>query len=242
MRPTGAAKKEQDRRTLKIRAIPTDESLQFWLDRLEGLDQWVFALIATYGLRPSEAWHAEKIDADGWLTIPGEGLTKTDRHFAPPVPAEWLDRYQLRENFKSYQVELRQRWPLKWEERGGLRIPTNNSEVSNALYNKLRDEAIDRLWVDDEWVRPYDLRHSYAIRCETSTDPDLLSTPAQDFAKWMGHTEEVHKRTYLKFMSRDRELESMKFRVGSAEAPAGLSEEVLAKLAKLEQLEKLMAS
>ena len=242
LRPTGAAKKEQEQRTQEIKAIPTDEALEAWLDGQKGLIQWTFALIATYGLRPSEAWHAEKIDENGWIVIPGEGLTKTDRHFAPPQPAAWLERYKLKENFKKYQAQLNERWSIRWADRGGLSVPVNNSQVTNSLYKQLSSGKVSRLYVGDEWVRPYDLRHSYAIRCETSTDPDLPATPREDFAKWLGHGLEVHERVYLKFIPRDRELASMQARYGAKQNPAegaGLSEEILAKLKKLEQLEAL---
>jgi integrase len=244
-RPTGAVKKEQERRSQKIKAIASDEALEAWLDSLDGFEQWTLALIATYGLRPSEAWHAVSIDEKGWIHIPGDGLTKTDEHFAPPVPASWVDRYSLRENFEKYQAELSTTWAIEWEERGGLNIPTNNSVVTNALYHRLYKNRIERLYVEDEWVRPYDLRHSYAIRCETSEDPEMVATSSEEFAKWLGHGLEVHKRVYLAFMSADRRKAGLQARVGKAKespAEAGLSDEILAKLAKLEQLEKLLAS
>lgn len=244
LRPTGAAKREQDQRTQQVKAIPTDEALEGWLDGLDGHLQWTLALIATYGLRPSEAWHAEGINEQGWITIPGEGLTKTKRHYAPPVPPAWLERYQLRENFERYQAELNERWKIKWEERGGVLIPTNNPVVSNALYQNVHDHH--RLYVGDEWVRPYGLRHSYAIRCEISTEPQMLATPREDFAQWLGHSVEVHERIYLKFIPQDRKLASLMTRHGAQQSPtgepAGLSDEILAKLAKLEQLEKLLSS
>ena len=244
-RPTGAAKKEQDRRTQKIKAIPADSDLEQWLDSLEGNEQWVLAMIATYGLRPSEAWHVVSIDDDGWVHIPGDGKTKTEEHFAPPQPSHWVERYQLRENFEQYKTELNERWPIKWQDRAGLSIPTNNSVVSNALYHRIYKQRIARLYVDDEWVRPYDLRHSYAIRCETSEDPQLVATPSEEFAKWLGHTLDVHKGIYLKWMSAERRATGLKARVGSQRknpAEAGLTDEILAKLEKLEMLEKLMAS
>jgi integrase len=244
-RPTGAVKKEQERRSQKIKAIASDEALETWLDSLDGFEQWTLALIATYGLRPSEAWHAVSIDEKGWIHIPGDGLTKTDEHFAPPVPAGWVDRYSLRENFEKYQAELNTTWAIDWEERGGLNIPTNNSVVTNALYHRLYKNRIERLYVEDEWVRPYDLRHSYAIRCETSEDPEMVATSSEEFAKWLGHGLEVHKRVYLAYMSADRRKAGLQARIGKAKespAEAGLSDEILAKLAKLEQLEKLLAS
>lgn len=244
LKPTGSAKRIQEQTTQQIKAIPDDQALQDWLDRLSGHEQWTLALIATYGLRPSEAWHAEGIDERGWITIPGEGLTKTERHFAPPLPAEWLKRYRLRENFQKYQQQLNERFQIRWTDRKGVKIPINNSQASNALYKAISEERIEKLWVNDEWVRPYDLRHTYAIRCETSLDPVMLATPREDFAQWLGHGWEVHKRVYLRFMTAERKKQAMqgKFEARQPATGEGLSAEIKQKLKKLEQLERLLAS
>jgi hypothetical protein len=96
LRPKGAAEKIRKASSQKVRVIPADAELEAWLDQLEPFLQWVFATIATYGLRPHELWHAEGIDEDGWLTIPGDLRTKTARHFAPPAPSGWLSRLPAR--------------------------------------------------------------------------------------------------------------------------------------------------
>jgi hypothetical protein len=98
MRPKGAAEKIRKASSMRVRVIPSDEELQHWLDRLEPFHQWVFACIATYGLRPHELWHAEGIDDQGWISIPGDMKTKTGEHFAPAVPDAWVERYGLRAN------------------------------------------------------------------------------------------------------------------------------------------------
>jgi len=216
---------------------------------------WALALITTYGLRPSEAWHAEGINEKGWLVIPGDGKTKTARHIAPPVPADWLDRYQLKENFHKHQAMLNRRWPIRWEDRDGLLIPVNNTQVSQSLYKRFGTEEIPFLVPADkeyggEWVRPYDLRHSYAIRCFKR--PELKKTADEEKARWMGHSLDMHNRVYLRFMSdSDRDAAVMaRFESGDAEAPqqenptvvVELPDDVLAKLAKLEQLEKILGS
>lgn len=250
-KPTGAVKKEQERRTEEVKSTPTDQQMQKYLDGLDGMEQWTLAIIATYGLRPSEAWHAEAIDEDGWLIIPGEGKTKTGRHIAPPLPSAWVKRYQLKENFKRFQAELNARWTIRWADRDGLRVPVNNSQVSNSLYKKIEQKLIPRLYDDQgEWCRPYDFRHSYAIRCFTSEETRADSS--EDFARWMGHGVDVHERVYLRFMSKTREDEALKAKRAkrAADAPqqespaevAELPEDVLAKLEKLKKLEALMSS
>ena len=250
-KPTGAVKKEQERRTEEVKSTPTDRQMQKYLDGLDGMEQWTLAIIATYGLRPSEAWHVEAIDEDGWLIIPGEGLTKTARHIAPPLPSAWVERYQLKKNFERFQQELNARWTIRWADRDGLRVPLNNSQVSNSLYKKIEQENIPRLYDDQgEWCRPYDFRHSFAIRCFTSEETRADSS--EDFARWMGHGVDVHERVYLRFMSKTREDEALKAKRAkrAADAPqqespaevAELPEDVLAKLEKLKKLEALMST
>ena len=248
LRPKGAAQKELQRQTLEVKAIPSDEALEEYLDSLDGHLQWLLALISTYGLRPSEAWHAEGIDEDNWIVIPGEGLTKTVRHIAPPVPAAWVERYQLKQNFERYQDEVNKRWQIKWVDRGGLRIPTNNTAVSNCLWTEMQRKEL-QLWVDEEWVRPYDLRHSYAIRC--FTNEETLNANEEEVSRWMGHGVEVHKRTYLRFMTNERKDAALKRRhklfktqpAQQEESPAVVAElpaDVLEKLAKYEKLKALI--
>lgn len=278
LRPKGSARKRQDQRTQRPRVIPPDLGLQDWLDQLQGMEQWVFALIATYGLRPSEAWHAEGIDDQGWLTVPGDGLTKTARHYAPPVPRAWVSRYCLAERFSQYQAMLMDRWPLQWEERDGQQVPVNNSYVANYLYKQFQLRDTPKLWAQAvegggplgdgrDWVRPYDLRHSYAVRC--FTDPAVNMLPTEDHAAWMGHGADVHERIYLRWMPASRQKLALQERharlaaggpqetlqapsggshaqsdstppQGAPQGPAVLPPDILARLAKLEQLEALL--
>ena len=101
---------------------------------------------------------------------------------------------------------------------------------------------------ENEWVRPYDLRHSYAIRC--FTNPEVFGQTEEDFARWLGHGLEVHKRVYLRFMSTTREDEALKARFVAKKKDAPqqdspteveLPEEVIKKLAKLKKLEALLS-
>ena len=84
---------------------------------------------------------------------------------------------------------------------------------------------------------PYDLHYSYALRCETSEDPELVATTSDEFAKWLGHGLEVHKRVYLAYMTADCRMAGLQARYGKSQespAEAGLSDEILAKLEQLE--------
>ena len=216
MRPKGAAEKIRKASSMRVRVIPSDEDLQHWLDRLEPFHQWVFACIATYGLRPHELWHAEGIDSQGWISIPGDMKTKTGEHFAPAVPEAWVDRYGLRTNWDQFHGQLNARWKVRFAEVSGVKIAVNNVAVSNSLYKEFQRKGLQKLWapVADgngmDWVRPYDLRHALAIRCATSNE--TADAFDDDMACWMGHGLDVHRRIYLRWLSASRRKESLQRR------------------------------
>jgi integrase len=248
MRPKGAAEKIRKASSMRVRVIPADADLEHWLDRLEPFHQWVFACIAVFGLRPHELWHAEGIDARGGITIPGDMKTKTSEHFAPAVPHAWLERYQLRQNWDRFHAQLNGRWTVRFSEISGVRIAVNNVAVTNALYKEFQRKGLQKLGAPlaegdgMDWVRPYDLRHAYAIRCATSEE--TADAFDDDMAAWMGHGLEIHRRVYLRWMSSSRKKESMQRRRGGsfssvvpsvvgAALPQGITPELIAMAMKL---------
>ena len=218
MRPKGAAEKVRKASAMRVRVIPCDDDLQNWLDRLDPFLQWVFATIATYGLRPHELWHATGIDEKGWISIPGDMKTKTGEHFAPPVPEAWVERYGLRRCWSRFHAQLNRRWTVRFAHVSGVQIAVNNVAVSNCLYKEFQRRGLQKLWAPladgdgMDWVRPYDLRHAYAIRCATSAE--TADAFDDDMAEWMGHGLDIHRRIYLRWMSASRKKESMQRRRG----------------------------
>lgn len=73
--------------------LPSDELIAQWFYRIPN-PQWqqVFALLATYGIRPSEVWCLEFADLP-ILTVTDEG--KTGRRRVWPYFPEWVDWLQL---------------------------------------------------------------------------------------------------------------------------------------------------
>jgi hypothetical protein len=55
------------------RRIPSTEAIEDWLDAVMAEDPlwgWVFAMVATYGLRPHEVWHIDGLpDGNGLITV-----------------------------------------------------------------------------------------------------------------------------------------------------------------------------
>ncbi|WP_255136305.1 hypothetical protein [Synechococcus sp. JJ3a-Johnson] len=213
------------------RRIPSTAAIQEWLDQVVEEDPlwgWVFAMVATYGLRPHEVWHiAELPDAQGMVSIGVAArhikVTKTGFRVALPLPAEWVERYQLGGAKGEQRLEeLRRRYVPKFvnedgqpfdSERDLVKRCDNNERLGAVCCHKLRSsdakaefELKTKLyaWVETapaqgkkkaqkrkERCVPYDLRHAYAIRArETTTWNDA------DVAAVMGHSPEVHRRTY----------------------------------------------
>jgi hypothetical protein len=253
-RPKGSERKRLKDSRRKPKAIPTDQELQDWLDAIaDPLVRWTFALIATYGLRPSEAWHVLPIDEHGWITVPGDQLTKTATHVAPALPMAWVERYRLRAQFEQRQQELRERWRIQWSELGGRLVPNNNTSLSNFLYKQFQLRGQAKLWAKawegdgQEWCRPYDLRHAYAVRCWSH--PESRQVPMAEHAEWMGHGLELHRSTYLKWMSPEARAAAARARAKglqlieevqpertSASLPDGITPELLALARQLQAL------
>ena len=176
-------------------------------------------------------------------------VTKTGFRAAVPLPVEWVDRYQLGgANGEQRLEELRQRHVPKFvnedgqpfdPERDLVKRCDNNERLGAVCCHKLRSsdaraefELPHKLyaWVETapaqgkkkaqrrkERCVPYDLRHAYAIRARETTTWNYA-----DVAAVMGHSPEVHRRTYLSEISGEQTKASVVRRLlqGSGEAAA----------------------
>jgi integrase len=131
--------------------------------------QWVYGILATYGLRPHEIqaidWEKSfKPETDNWLFIREEiteGTKTGSREIAPLLP-EWVELFDLRNK------------------------PENPSKAES--FKQLT--ALIDSWFKSKGIgKPYDLRHAYGIRSKR-----FLSVI--DAAYCMGHSVEVHTRIY----------------------------------------------
>ena len=216
-RPT---KQERERATggTKPRAIPSDQVLHDWLKSIDSpLHQWAFAMVAVYGLRPSELWHLKGINEKGFVYVPAKPICKTFRHPALACPIDWIEEFGLRKNFDRFHAELISRYKIEWGEGARGKQPLNNSAVADAGLAQqltrgkvmpLMGTAWDEGPESDEGApcMVYDLRHAYAIRL--FTHPETRHLSMEKHAKWMGHSVTQHKNTYLKWMPEDLLMQS----------------------------------
>ncbi|MGD1873499.1 MAG: integrase [Mastigocoleus sp.] len=149
--------------------------------------QWLYGMLATYGLRPHELF---AIDVDAFcnpkntfhLITLNPGLTqgtKTGERTCgiPPLYPQWIELFDLK-NIKLIDSEAH----------------LNNKTAR--IHVKFRNISLG--------FKPYDLRHAYALRGHR------LRVPIKTMADYMGHTVEEHTKTYQRWMNEDTNLEIYK--------------------------------
>lgn len=150
------------------RDLPSDADIaqQWEAERGSGW-QWIFGMLAAYGLRPHEVF---KLDMAEFPIIRVGEDTKTGYRAVKPLYPEWAEQWGLHE--VSYPIRGREKI-LK-------------GELSNAKYGQL----VKHHFYKKVPFPAYNLRHAYARRgIELEIPPDVL-------AKLMGHSLEVHLAVY----------------------------------------------
>jgi integrase len=151
--------------------LPNDEQiLEIW----EGIGpywQWVYGMMATYGLRPHECFHVDTELRQGTLIAKVSKNTKTGARIVLPLPGEWCDRFGL----------ANKRMPnVITEEK-------DNRRLSGRISLRFRQKQIPHT--------PKALRHAYSCRgARYGIQPDVM-------ARMMGHSISVHCKTYQSAIS-----------------------------------------
>jgi integrase len=147
--------------------VPSDEEIEvIWESISTPGWQWVYGMLATYGLRPHEVF---KIANYKGITSPNGKITilddsKTGRRDVWPLPDKWRSRFNLAEVvLPAIRIEGRDNREL------GQRVSANLRKIPHT---------------------PYALRHGWAIRSAVMGIPDSIA------ARWMGHSVAVHAEIY----------------------------------------------
>jgi integrase len=210
------------------RFIPSTDALEAWLDLVQKDDPmrgWVMAMIATYGLRPHEVWHLNRLP--GQCSDPtfievsthdgsGNKTTKTGHRFAVAWPVAWLERYRLNDQARSKKMlaGLRKKHPIKTAKAPDGSIQCfNNGDLGRVVTH----------WLNNSGHRSCEIAHKlmgehqpYAIAGQQAPAPTQgRCTPydlrhawairARETTTWsttlkaqaMGHSEAIHTSTYL---------------------------------------------
>ncbi len=157
------------------RELPTDEQIMEWRLAI-GSDQWrwVYGAIATFGLRPHEAFFMEKTENPLiWEVTAG----KTGPRRVSAVFPEWVERWEL---MAGHPPTV------------GAYLKRDRSH-DFVKYGDRVTKCFQRYQIP---FTAYSLRHSYAVR--PMGFPGISDSTA---AKLMGHSLTVHNRTYQKWLT-----------------------------------------
>ena len=159
--------------------IPTDEQIEALLKGMTNPGhRWLVGAIATWGLRPHEAW--QLVVEAGSTRAEVHERTKTGRRLVPALPKEWVEQWKLSQ-------PIRPEWT----------IPTDDTAAA------VITDRIDRVLRRRSFgFRTYALRHAWAIRAFKR------GIPTGTAAKCMGHSDAVHQRTYQRWLGETTAVEA----------------------------------
>jgi integrase len=148
------------------RDIPTDDLIVEWRDRVPNEAwQWVYGMLATFGLRPHEAFACEFIDP---LTLKVFADTKTGSRITRAILPEWAEKWNLMDaKYPNVRVRGRQCGQLVSRQFGSDR------------YNLP--------------MVPYDLRHAWAIRASVAKGLPVSTAAAMMGHSVTTHTRVYHR-------------------------------------------------
>ncbi|MFN6559975.1 MAG: integrase [Nostoc sp. ChiSLP01] len=154
--------------TSTIKELPTDEAIAQFREQITSRRwQWVYGVLATYGLRPHEVFFAKVDPFPPYKCHVAEGKTG-DRVVLPFYP-QWAERWKL------------------WEQEKLNSKKSEYQELGRLVYQSLKYH-FKKIGAK---LAPYDLRHCYAIRVSV-----VFELPVTTSAKLMGHSITEHLRTY----------------------------------------------
>ena len=163
-------------------------------------------------------------DSDKWIYIPGGWRTKSkDEHYAFPLYLDWIKKYKLLKNFDAMQKQLRAKASMvikSSKDKTKDVDPNDLNDVGVCVNNDYLGEWIGRRLLNvlppllasipnkkglvdkaikKQDIKPYDLRHTYAIRL--ATDQRFNHITVEQAAQAMGHDVATHKKHYQYWIS-----------------------------------------
>jgi len=159
-----------------FRDLPKDELIEKLWETIPNKSwKFVFGLMATYGLRNHEVFFCDLSS----LTNFGDKIirvlpsTKTGEHQVWPFHPEWVEKFEL----------------LKLGENPEL-LPNVNRDLKITTLQNIGKKITDQFRRYSLQIKPYDLRHAWAVRTIFYDLPDTVA------ARMMGHSVSLHTQTY----------------------------------------------
>ena len=159
-----------------FRDLPTDELIEKLWEKIPNKSwKFVFGLMATYGLRNHEVFFCDlsSLTNFGDKIIRVLPTTKTGEHQVWPFHPEWVEKFEL----------------LKLGEDPEL-LPNINRDLKFTTLQNIGKKTTDQFKRYSLQIKPYDLRHAWAVRTIFYDLPDTVA------ARMMGHSVSLHTQTY----------------------------------------------
>ncbi len=159
-----------------FRDLPTDEVIEkIWAKIPNKSWQFVFGLMATYGLRNHEVFFCDltSLTSFGDKIIRVLPTTKTGEHQVWPFHPEWVEKFKLSKLGKNPEL-----------------LPNINNDLKITTLQKVGKKITDQFKRYSLQIKPYDLRHAWAVRTIFYDLPDTVA------ARMMGHSVSLHTQTY----------------------------------------------
>ena len=162
----------------QLRNLPTDAEILAAYEKIPNPQwQFVYGIMATYGLRNHEVFFSDYTmlaDGDDEAILEVLESTKTGQHDVWPFPRDWIDAFNLRD----------------------IRLPKVNTDLSKTTLQLIGQQVSKQFKRYKVPFSPYDLRHAWAVRTIGAGLPDTVS------ARMMGHSVAIHNNTYQRWISR----------------------------------------
>ena len=159
-----------------FRELPDDDFIEELWSKIPNKSwQYVFAVMATYGLRNHEVFFSDfsSLKKSGDKIIRILHTTKTGEHQAWPFHPKWVERFNL--------------YDLGEDD---LLLPKINLNLKETTLQNIGKRITDQFKRYQLEIKPYDLRHAYAVRTILYDLPDTVA------ARMMGHSVNLHTQTY----------------------------------------------
>ena len=172
-----------------FRDLPTDEKIEeLWEEIPNNSWKYVFGLMATYGLRNHEVFFCDlsSLTNNGDKIIRVLPTTKTGEHQVWPFHPKWIDRFEL---YKLGQ--------------GPELLPKINRDLRKTTLQNIGKKITDQFKRYSLRIKPYDLRHAWAVRTIFYDLPDTVA------ARMMGHSVSLHTQTYHHWITKRNQQQAV---------------------------------
>ena len=159
-----------------FRDLPTDEIIEKTWEKIPNQSwKYVFGLMATYGLRNHEVFFCDlsSLTNSGDKIIRVLPTTKTGEHQVWPFHPDWVEMFELSKLGKNPEL-----------------LPNINRDLKITTLQNIGKKITDQFKRYSLKIKPYDLRHAWAVRTIFYDLPDTVA------ARMMGHSVSLHTQTY----------------------------------------------